>query len=56
MLAEDYVRVIMDKTDVKHALCKFEELTGAELLAAAAQTNAIVREGALLSPVHRSTN
>lgn len=36
--------MIMDKTDVKDALNKFEELTKEELLVTAAHTNAIVRE------------
>ena len=48
MPVEDYVRVIMDKTDVQDALHKFEELVNAELLATAAQVNTIARIGVSL--------
>ncbi|KZV62942.1 hypothetical protein PENSPDRAFT_758344 [Peniophora sp. CONT] len=42
--AKDYFRGVLGNTDVKDALKSLEKLTKKELLEAAAQTNAIVRE------------
>ncbi|VDC07066.1 unnamed protein product [Peniophora sp. CBMAI 1063] len=41
---KDYFKVIMDKTDVKDALSKLEELAAAEHLAISAQNNAVTRQ------------
>ena len=42
----------MNKTDVQDALQKLEELTNAELLVTAAQTNADARESEFLPSQH----
>ncbi|KZV64127.1 hypothetical protein PENSPDRAFT_669265 [Peniophora sp. CONT] len=46
---EDYSRVFLGETDVKEALKELEELTKEEQLIVAANTNAIVRQGAYLA-------
>ena len=47
--AEDYIRVMLDKTNVAETLKYIEELALAELQATAAQTYVTVREGNVTS-------
>ena len=53
---EDYVQGLMRNTSLQAAVEQLDHLTNAELLAATAQINAIVRESTLFSlRIHRVT-